>query len=81
MELKTLKDPKTQQYHSATLLTVICGILAVGILIGVLMGKLAPEYLSMFILPIIGWGSMAWKNKNGNSGSGNGIPPTAVGGK
>jgi Na+/citrate or Na+/malate symporter len=63
--LKTMKDPKTQQYHSATLLTIICGILAVGVLIGVIMGKLAAEYLAMFVLPIIGWGSMAWKNKNG----------------
>jgi hypothetical protein len=54
-----------QKYHSATLLTIICGVLAVGILYGVLFKALPAEYLTAFILPIIGWGSMVWKNKDG----------------
>lgn len=62
---ETFKNPKTGETHTATILTIICGALAFGVLVGVILERLPYEALIAFVLPIIGWGSMAMKNKNG----------------
>jgi len=62
---ETFKDKKTGEIHTATLLTGICGVIAVGVLVGVILGRLPYEALTTFVLPLIGWGSMKHKNKKG----------------
>lgn len=64
--LETLKSPKTGKYHSGAPITIMCGVLGLAVIIGVILGKIGPEWLASIIVPIIGWGSMAFKNKKEN---------------
>lgn len=57
------KSPKTGELHTATILTIITGLLSLGVLVGVILGRMPYEALFTLVLPLLGYGSMASKNK------------------
>ena len=58
-----LTNPDTGSWHTAAWQTIISGVVSVGVLVLVGMGKLAPEWIGIVILPLLGIGSMINANK------------------
>jgi hypothetical protein len=68
-----LTNTDTGSWHTAAWQTIVSGIVSVGVLVLVGMGKLAPEWIGIVILPLLGIGSMVSANKKAKeNGGGNG---------
>lgn len=59
------KNPKTGERHTAFWITIMSGVVAVACIVGVSFGKLPSEALGTIIPPLIGFWTMAGRNKNG----------------
>ena len=62
------KDLKTGEDHTAKWQTIISGIISLVVLVLVGLGRLDPMFVGILVLPLLGIGSMASKNKKEKEG-------------